>query len=100
MKANGYDRSAGRVNGHATISPSGAAQDTPQLLGRAASDDAREFPNAAAASSPRPERNALRARRWLGPRKVIKSQDPRKKKRKTERKTERKTSPAAAPAGA
>ncbi|HMD40708.1 MAG TPA: hypothetical protein VKH15_15595 [Candidatus Acidoferrum sp.] len=51
MKANGYDRSAGRVNGHATISPSGAAQDTPQLLGRAASDDAREFPNAAAASS-------------------------------------------------
>jgi hypothetical protein len=51
MKTNGYDRVAGRVNGHATISPSGAAQEAPQLRGRAASDDTREFPNAAAASS-------------------------------------------------
>jgi hypothetical protein len=51
MKSNGCDKSAGRVNGHATISPSGAAQEAPQLRGRAASDDAREFPNAAAATS-------------------------------------------------
>jgi hypothetical protein len=51
MKTNGYDRSAGRVNGHATVSPSGAAQEAPQVKGRAASDDAREFPNAAAAHS-------------------------------------------------
>jgi hypothetical protein len=51
MKSNGYDRSASRVNGHATISSSGAAQEAPLNRGRAASDDAREIPNAAAASS-------------------------------------------------
>lgn len=53
MKPNGHDRTARRANGHGTISPSGAAHnlDVAQGRGRAASDDTREFPNAAAASS-------------------------------------------------
>jgi hypothetical protein len=53
MKANGHDTSTSRVNGHALVSPSRAALDmeAPGETGRAASDDAREIPSAAAASS-------------------------------------------------
>jgi hypothetical protein len=53
MKANGHDTSTSRVNGHALVSPSRTAQDmeAPLEKGRAASDDARDIPSAAAASS-------------------------------------------------
>jgi hypothetical protein len=53
MKSNGHDTSTSRVNGHGPVSPSRAAQYTevPREQGRAASDDARDFPAAAGASS-------------------------------------------------
>jgi hypothetical protein len=53
MKSNGHDPSAGKVNGHGPVSPSRTAQKTeaPLDMGGAASDDARDFPTAAAASS-------------------------------------------------
>lgn len=53
MKSNGHDTSAAKVNGHGPASPSRTAQETeaPLEKGRAASDDARDFPTAAAASS-------------------------------------------------
>jgi hypothetical protein len=53
MKSNGHDTSASRLNGHGLVSPSTAAQDmdAPLGKGKAASDDARDFPSAAAASS-------------------------------------------------
>jgi len=53
MKANGHDTSTSRVNGHALVSPSRTALDmeAPSEKGRAASDDARDIPSAAAASS-------------------------------------------------
>ena len=53
MKSNGHDTSTSRVNGHGPVSPSRAAQHTevPREQGRAASDDARDFPSAAGASS-------------------------------------------------
>jgi len=53
MKSNGHDPSAAKVNGHGPASPSRAAQETEALLdlGRAASDDTRDFPAAAGASS-------------------------------------------------
>jgi hypothetical protein len=53
MKANGHDTSTSRVNGHGPVSPSSAAQDmeAPREKGRAASDDARDIPSAATASS-------------------------------------------------
>ncbi|MGB7282954.1 MAG: hypothetical protein WBE13_11890 [Candidatus Acidiferrum sp.] len=53
MKSNGHDPSAGKVNGHAPVSPCSTAQETEALVkvGRAASDDARDFPAAAAAYS-------------------------------------------------
>ncbi len=53
MKSNGHDAGAGRVNGHGPAPPYRTAQETdaPVEQGRAASDDARDFPNAAAASS-------------------------------------------------
>ena len=53
MKSNGHDAGAARVNGHGQASPSRAAQEkeAPLEKGRAASDDARDFPTAAAASS-------------------------------------------------
>jgi len=56
MKSNGHDPSTSpstsRVNGHGPVSPSRAAQgmDAPPEQGRAASDDARDFPSAAAAT--------------------------------------------------
>ncbi len=53
MKSNGHDTSTSRVNGHGPVSPFRAAQHTevPREQGRAASDDARDFPAAAGASS-------------------------------------------------
>ena len=53
MKSNGHDTSTAKVNGHGPVSPSRTAQETeaPLQKGRAASDDARDFPTAAAASS-------------------------------------------------
>jgi len=53
MKSNGHDTSTSRVNGHGPVSPSRAAQHTevPREQGRAASDDARDFPSAAGATS-------------------------------------------------
>jgi hypothetical protein len=53
MKSNGHDTSTARVNGHGPVSPSGTAQEMEASLeqGRAASDDARDLPTAAAASS-------------------------------------------------
>ena len=53
MKSNGHDTGAARVNGHGKASPSRTAQEreAPLEKGRAASDDARDFPTAAAASS-------------------------------------------------
>jgi len=52
MKSNGHDTSISKVNGHGPASPSRAAhEEAPLEQGRAASDDARDFPTAAAASS-------------------------------------------------
>jgi hypothetical protein len=53
MKSNGHDTSTSKVNGHGPVSPSRAAQEmeAPTEQGRAASDDARDFPSAANASS-------------------------------------------------
>jgi hypothetical protein len=53
MKSNGHDTSASKVNGHGPVSPSRTAQETeaPIEKGRAASDDARDIPSAAAAHS-------------------------------------------------
>jgi hypothetical protein len=53
MKANGHDTSTSRVNGHGPVPPSHAVQEmeAPLEKGRAASDDARDIPSAAAASS-------------------------------------------------
>jgi hypothetical protein len=53
MKSNGHDTSTSRVNGHGPVPPSRAAQDkdAPIEMGRAASDDARDIPSAAVASS-------------------------------------------------
>lgn len=53
MKANGHDTGAGKVNGHGPASPPHPAQEreAPLENSRAASDDARDFPSAAAASS-------------------------------------------------
>jgi hypothetical protein len=53
MKSNGHDTSTSRVNGHGPVSPSHTAQEveTPFDKGRAASDDARDFPSAAGATS-------------------------------------------------
>lgn len=53
MKSNGHDAGAAKVNGHGLASPSRTAQEreAPLEKGRAASDDARDFPTAAAASS-------------------------------------------------
>ena len=53
MKSNGHGTVAARVNGHGQASPSRTAQEreAPLEKGRAASDDARDFPTAAAASS-------------------------------------------------
>lgn len=53
MKSNGHETGAARVNGHGQASPSRTAQEkeAPLEKGRAASDDARDFPTAAAASS-------------------------------------------------
>jgi hypothetical protein len=53
MKSNGHDTGAASVNGHGRASPSRTAQEkeAPLEQGRAASDDARDFPTAAAASS-------------------------------------------------
>jgi hypothetical protein len=54
MKSNGHDTSTSKVNGHGPVSPSRTAQEmgTPFDKGRAASDDARDFPSAAGASAP------------------------------------------------
>jgi len=53
MKANGHDAGAGKVNGHGQASPPHPAQEmeAPLENSRAASDDARDFPSAAAATS-------------------------------------------------
>ena len=53
MKSNGHDTSTSRVNGHGPVPPSRAAhdKDAPIEMGRAASDDARDIPSAAVASS-------------------------------------------------
>jgi hypothetical protein len=53
MKSNGHDTSTSKVNGHGPVSPSRTAQEMEALIekGRAASDDARDFPSAAAANS-------------------------------------------------
>jgi hypothetical protein len=53
MKNNGHDTSISKVNGHGPVSHSRTAQEmeAPIEKGRAASDDARDFPSAAAASS-------------------------------------------------
>ena len=53
MKSNGHETGAARVNGHGQAAPSRTAQEkeAPLEKGRAASDDARDFPAAAAASS-------------------------------------------------
>ncbi|HYL62517.1 MAG TPA: hypothetical protein VE077_07835 [Candidatus Methylomirabilis sp.] len=51
MKANGHDKSTSRVNGHGSASSPPAALHTPLEKGRAASDDARDFPSAAATSA-------------------------------------------------
>ena len=53
MKSNGHDTSTWKVNGHGPVSPSRAAQHTEvsREQGRAASDDARDFPAAVGASS-------------------------------------------------
>ena len=53
MKSNGHDTSTSKVNGHGPVSSSRAAQGTeaPVEKGGAASDDARDFPTAAAACS-------------------------------------------------
>ena len=53
MKSNGHDTSTSKVNGHGPVSHSRTAQEmeAPIEKGRAASDDARDFPSAAAASS-------------------------------------------------
>jgi len=53
MKSNGHDTTTSRVNGHGLVSPSLAAldKDAPIEPGRAASDDARDIPSAAVASS-------------------------------------------------
>lgn len=53
MKANGHDTSTSRVNGHGLVPPSHRAQEmeAPLEKGRAASDDARDIPSAAAASA-------------------------------------------------
>jgi hypothetical protein len=53
MKSNGHHASTSRVNGHGLVSPSHTAQEmeAPLEMGRAASDDARDIPSAAAASS-------------------------------------------------
>jgi hypothetical protein len=53
MKSNGHDTSISKVNRHGPVSPSRAAQEmeAPIEQGRAASDDARDIPSAAAASS-------------------------------------------------
>jgi hypothetical protein len=57
MKSNGHDTgsstSTSKVNGHGPVSPPRTAQEmeAPLEQGRAASDDARDFPSAAAASS-------------------------------------------------
>jgi hypothetical protein len=53
MKSNGHDPNMGKVNGHAPASLCSTAQEmeAPVKMGRAASDDARDFPAAAAASS-------------------------------------------------
>jgi hypothetical protein len=53
MKSNGHEASTAEVNGHGCASPSSTAQETaaPSEQGKAASDDARDFPSAAAASS-------------------------------------------------
>ena len=48
MKPNGHDKSTSRVNGHGSASSSPAALLTPLENSRAASDDARDFPSAAA----------------------------------------------------
>jgi hypothetical protein len=55
MKSNGHDTSTSKVNGHGPVSPSRTAQETeaPIEKGRAASDDARDFPSAAASSMQR-----------------------------------------------
>lgn len=52
-KSNGHDSGAGRANGHGQATPSGTALDmgAPQEKGKAASDDARDIPAAAAATS-------------------------------------------------
>jgi hypothetical protein len=52
MKANGHDTTTARVNGHGPVPTSHTAQDmeAPLEKGRAASDDARDIPSAAAAS--------------------------------------------------
>jgi hypothetical protein len=54
MKSNGHGTSTSKVNGHGPVSPSRTAQETvaPIEQGRAASDDARDFPAAAGASAP------------------------------------------------
>ena len=54
MKSNGHDTSTSKVNGHGPVSPSRTAQEMgrPFDKGRAASDDARDFPSAAGASAP------------------------------------------------
>ncbi len=53
MKSNGHDTSTSKVNGHGPVSPSRTAQEreAPIEKSRAASDDARDFPSAAAANS-------------------------------------------------
>lgn len=53
MKSNGHDTSAPKVNGHGPVPPSRTAQEmeAPPEVGRAASDDTRDFPAAAGASS-------------------------------------------------
>jgi hypothetical protein len=54
MKSNGHDTSTSRVNGHGPVPPSRAAHedmDAPIEPGRAASDDARDIPSAADATS-------------------------------------------------
>ena len=54
MKSNGHDTSTSRVNGHGPVPPSRAAHEdmhAPLETGRAASDDARDIPSAADASS-------------------------------------------------
>ncbi len=53
MKSNGHDTSTEGVNGHGSASPSGTTQEilASREKGKAASDDARDFPSAAAASS-------------------------------------------------